>query len=290
MSFENFEARVIEADGIKIFCRVGGVGPPLLLLHGCPQTHVMWRKLVPTLARQFTVVAPDLRGYGRSDKPKGNETHENYSFRTMARDQVTVMSKLGFKQFLAMGHDRGARVLHRMCLDHPNSVEKLVLLDILPTTVLYNHVSTQFATSYWEWFFFIQPAPFPEKLLSADPEAFLRYELGALVDRGVVEASAWDEYLSAISSFDSMHGMCEDYRAGASIDLHHDAQDADKKIDVDLMLLWGKKNPIWENFHMTATWRGYASRIQGQPIDCGHYLAEEAPEKVLTFILPFLEK
>lgn len=289
MLFEGFESRTIDTGETEIFCRVGGDGPPLLLLHGCPQTHVMWHKLAPLLARYFTVVAPDLRGYGRSGKPMGLAAHENYAFRAMAEDQRIVMEQLGFRSFAAMGHDRGARVLHRMCLDAPSAVTKLVVLDILPTTVLYANTDKAFATSYWEWFFFTQDAPFPEKVLSADPEAFLRYELGALVDDGTIGTAAWDEYLAALSSYEAMHGMCEDYRAGAGIDLVHDAADAHRKIESDLLLLWGKENPVWERFGMVEVWEKFAKRVQGQAIDSGHYLAEQAPEEVFSLVLPFLQ-
>jgi haloacetate dehalogenase len=289
MIFEGFEPRTIAAEGTDIFCRVGGKGPPLLLLHGCPQTHMMWHKVVPELTRHFTVIAPDLRGYGRSAKPQGSPTHDNYSFRAMARDQVLVMLELGFKRFSAIGHDRGARVLHRMCLDHPAAVDKVAFLDILPTSYLYSQTNMQFATQYWEWFFFTQKGDFPETVLSAAPEAFLRYELGHLLDDGVIDTAVWDEYLNALSSYDAMHGMCEDYRAGATIDLLHDSSNADTKMGADLLLLWGKRNPIWERFAMVDVWRDYAERVEGHSIESGHYLAEEAPTEILSSVIPFLK-
>lgn len=289
MLFEGFESRTVETADTSIFCRVGGEGPPLLLLHGCPQTHVMWNKMAPNLARHFTVVAADLRGYGKSSKPAGLPSHENYSFRAMANDQVSVMAELGFKRFSAIGHDRGARVLHRMCLDHPNQIERVILLDILPTSYLYENTNTDFATSYWEWFFFTQDAPFPETTLFSNPEAFLRYELSELLDDGIICDVVWNEYLSALSSFEAMHGMCEDYRAGATVDLRNDSLDAGRKVETDLLLLWGKKNPIWERFHMIDVWKQFAARVRGHAIDCGHYLAEEAPGEVLSSAISFLK-
>jgi haloacetate dehalogenase len=220
--FDNFATHDIRLADAVIHRRVGGRGPPLLLLHGCPQTHVMWHKVIGALAQHFTVVASDLRGYGDSSKPKGLADHSNYSFRAMASDQVALMTRsFGFKSFYAVGHDRGARVLHRMALDHPDIVSRIALLDILPTPFLYAQTDRDFATTYWEWFFFIQGHDFPEQMLSGNPEPFLRYELGDLVDRGVVAPEAWREYLRVLSRWDAVHGMCEDYRAGASVDLEH---------------------------------------------------------------------
>jgi haloacetate dehalogenase len=286
--FEGFSTERVAVGDAVIHCRVGGSGPPLLLLHGCPQTHLMWHKLAPTLARHFTVVASDLRGYGDSSKPRGLPDHENYSFRAMAADQVGLMAKLGFGSFSAAGHDRGARVLHRMALDHADSLGRLVFLDILPTSVLYGRTDRQFASAYWEWFFFIQDHDFPETLLAAAPEAFLRYEIGPLVDDGTIPAAVWDGYLRALSGDGAMHGMCEDYRAGATIDLAHDAADAHRRIASPLLVLWGERNPVWQRFDMLGTWRQFADHVSGGAIDAGHYLAEEAAGQVLERILPFL--
>ena len=288
MQFENFTSRLIQVKHARIHCRVGGAGPPLLLLHGCPQTHVMWHKLAPALSRVFTVVASDLRGYGDSSKPAGSADHSNYSFRAMAADQVEVMSSLGFATFSAVGHDRGARVLHRMALDHPQALQRMALLDILPTAFLYAQTDRAFATRYWEWFFFTQGDGFPETLLSGNPAAFLRYELGELVDRGAISSEAWSEYLRALSTEAAMHGMCEDYRAGATIDLEHDAADSARRILCPLMVLWGERNPIWDRFDMLGVWRQFAATVIGSAVPAGHYLAEEAPEHVLAKVLPFL--
>jgi haloacetate dehalogenase len=288
MSFENFHTQSVILDDIAIHCRIGGEGPPLLLLHGCPQTHLMWRRLAPALSREFTIVASDLRGYGDSGKPQGLPDHANYSFRRMATDQIELMTRLGFDKFSAVGHDRGARVLHRMALDFPDRLQRLAFLDILPTTVLYEQTDRHFANAYWEWFFFTQGQGFPEKLLSADPESFLRYELGHLVDDGTIGPDVWKEYLRVLRDKAAMHGMCEDYRAGATIDLAHDAADAGRRIGVPLLLLWGARNPVWERFDMIGTWQRFAKNVVGSPIQAGHYLAEEAPERVLDELLPFM--
>ena len=288
MAFENFHTQSVILDDIAIHCRIGGEGPPLLLLHGCPQTHLMWHRLAPALSREFTIVASDLRGYGDSGKPQGLPDHANYSFRRMATDQIDLMTRLGFDKFSAVGHDRGARVLHRMALDFPDRLQRLAFLDILPTTVLYEQTDRHFANAYWEWFFFTQGQGFPEKLLSADPESFLRYELGHLVDDGTIGPDVWKEYLRVLRDKAAMHGMCEDYRAGATIDLAHDAADAGRRIGVPLLLLWGARNPVWERFDMIGTWQRFAKNVVGSPIQAGHYLAEEAPERVLDELLPFM--
>jgi haloacetate dehalogenase len=287
MLFSGFRAEVVDIGEVRINCRVGGSGPPLMLLHGCPQTHVMWHKIAPTLAREFTVVASDLRGYGDSSKPIGSADHSNYSFRSMAADQIELMSKLGFAKFAAVGHDRGARVLHRMALDWPDVLERAALLDILPTAHLYTHTDRLFATRYWEWFFFIQDGGFPEALLAGNPEAFLRYELGGLHD-GAIVPEAWNEYLRVLSDPAAMHGMCEDYRAGASIDLEHDAIDAGRQVHCPLLVLWGDENPIWQRFDVLEVWQRYATSVVGAAIRSGHYLAEEAPDQLLTRLSPFL--
>jgi len=287
--FAGFHEQVINVDGIDIYCKIGGEGPPLLLVHGCPQTHVMWHKMAPTLARHFTVVACDLRGYGNSSKPIGDPDHANYSFRAMAGDLVGVMAKLGYQSFFAIGHDRGARVLHRMALDHPSVLRRMVLLDILPTAFLYAQAEAGFAKAYWEWFFFIQDYDFPEKLLSSNVDAFLRYEIGSLLDKGVISREVWDQYFSALSADGAMHGMCEDYRAGATIDLVHDAADAQLRVGCPMLVLWGNHNPIWQRFDMVSVWQKYADDVTGEGVEAGHYVAEEVPEDIWNRIAPFFE-
>ena len=288
--FEGFETLRVDTAEATIHCRVGGEGPPLLLLHGCPETHLMWHKLAGALAQRFTVVAGDLRGYGDSSKPRGGPDHSNYSFRAMASDQRRLMAALGFQRFLAAGHDRGARVLHRMALDHAEALERMVLLDILPTLVLYEKTDAQFATAYWEWFFFVQQPDFPERLLAADPDAFLEHELGNLVADGTIPPAVWEEYRRVLSDPEAMHGMCEDYRAGASIDLEHDRADAGRRISCPVQVLWGSQNPIWQRFDMLAIWREFASAVTGRAIDSGHYIVEEAPDAALAAMLPFLHE
>lgn len=279
--------RYFETSGATIHFVIGGDGPPLLLLHGCPQTYVMWHKIAPTLAQQFTIIASDLRGYGDSSKPQGMPDHTNYSFRAMARDQVEVMTILGYDRFMIAGHDRGARVTHRMALDHPEKLIKAALLDILPTVTLYENTTKRFATEYYEWFFFIQPYDFPERLLGAEPEAFLQRDLGALRETGVITSKAWNEYLRALKDPRAIHGMCEDYRAGASIDLEYDRVDIDRKIACPLLVLWGEHNPIWQEFDLLKVWQQQAENVVGKSLPCGHYLPEELPEETLKHLLTF---
>jgi haloacetate dehalogenase len=289
--FDGFQrGQVTTSDGVTINLVTAGRGEAVLLLHGCPQTLVMWHAIAPALALHFTVVACDLRGYGDSAKPEGGDDHAAYSFRAMARDQVEVMRSLGHDRFAVAGHDRGARVAHRMALDHPAAVRRVALLDILPTLTLYAETDAQFATAYWEWFFFIQGNALPEALISAAPEAFLRHELGALADRGVIAPEAYAEYLRAIRDPAAVHGMCEDYRAGATIDLAHDRADLERRIACPLLVLWGEQNPIWERFDMLEVWRRRAVDVTGEALACGHYLAEEAAEVTLARLRDFFSR
>jgi haloacetate dehalogenase len=287
--FEEFTRHRIETSrSTTINLAAAGTGPGLLLLHGCPETLVMWHKIAPALAGDFSVVASDLRGYGDSSKPHGGSDHWTYSFRAMAQDQVEVMKALGHDRFMVVGHDRGARVAHRMALDQPSTVRKAAVLDILPTLTLYEEADAEFATTYWEWFFFIQGHGFPEALIAAAPESFLRYELWPLVKRGVIAPEAWDEYLRCISDPSAIHAMCEDYRAGASIDLEHDRSDLDRKISCPLLVLWGAENPIWRRFEMLDIWRQRAESVKGEALACGHYLPEEAPHATHDSLHAFL--
>ena len=289
--FEEFTRHRIEtSESVTINLVTAGTGEGLLLLHGCPETLVMWHKIAPALANDFTVVACDLRGYGDSSKPGGGGDHARYSFRAMARDQLEVMKALGYDRFVVAGHDRGARVAHRMALDHPRAVRKAAVLDILPTLTLYEETDAQFARAYWEWFFFIQSYDFPETLIGAAPEKFLRYELGALVDRGVIEAEAWNEYLRCLDDHAAIHAMCEDYRAGASIDLEHDRRDLDHRIACPLLVLWAAENPIWKRFDMVDVWRRRAVTVTGEALSCGHYLAEEAPDATYSRLHQFFSE
>lgn len=289
--FEGFTRHRIEtSQSTTINLVAAGAGDGLLLLHGCPETLVMWHKIAPALADDFAVVASDLRGYGDSSKPHGASDHRTYSFRAMARDQVEVMTALGHDRFMVVGHDRGARVVHRMALDHPGAVTKAAVLDILPTLTLYEETDAQFARAYWEWFFFIQGYDFPETLIGAAPEEFLRYELGPLVDGGVIAQEAWEEYLRCIGDRAAIHAMCEDYRAGASIDLEHDRSDLERKVTCPLLVLWGAKNPIWRRFDMLDTWRQRAATVTGEALACGHYLPEEAPDATYARLQAFFSE
>jgi len=269
--------------------RIGGSGPPLLLLHGYPQTHVIWHKIAPSLAESFTVVATDLRGYGDSSKPDGGRNHVNYSFRAMAKDQVAVMESLGYSQFLAAGHDRGARVIHRMALDTPDRVQKAVMLDILPTLYLYEHTDMAFASGYFHWFFLIQPYDFPEKMIGADPEHYLmkKFQKGLRTDSAFTP-EALKEYVRCFKDPRTIYASCEDYRAAAGIDLAHDRQDRHRMLTCPLLILWGQLGIIGQLFDVLTPWQKIASRVSGRGLDCGHYLAEEAPEETLAQMLSFL--
>ncbi|CAG9168770.1 Haloacetate dehalogenase H-1 [Cupriavidus laharis] len=289
--FKGFEHRHVPCADVGIHAVVGGQGPALLLLHGHPQTYVIWHKVAAVLARHFTVVATDLRGYGDSDKPAGMPDHANYSKRTMARDQVELMAALGFERFRVMAHDRGARVAHRMALDHGERVERLVTLDIAPTLAMYEQTSLAFAQAYWHWFFLIRPAPFPETLIEADPALYLRGTMGARsAGLAPFTEAAMAEYLRCLQSPGAAHGLCEDYRASAGIDLEHDRADlaAGRMVECEMLALWGEQGAVGQCFRPLEEWRKVARRVSGHGLPCGHYIAEEAPELLLETVLPFL--
>ena len=278
-------------DGITIAGVSGGAGAPLLLLHGHPQTHAIWHKVAPLLARHFTVVACDLRGYGDSSKPHGAPDHANYSKRVMAADMLSSMRQLGFERFRVMAHDRGARVAHRLMADHPQAVERAVLLDIAPTLAMYEGTTEAFARAYWHWFFLIQPAPLPERLIEADPDAYLRDVMGRRsAGLAPFDARALAEYARCLSLPGTAHGICEDYRAAAGIDLEHDRADRDagRRIETPLLALWGAQGVVQRCFDPLPEWRKVATRVEGEALDCGHYIPEEAPEALLARALPFL--
>ena len=289
--FEGFRTHRIDSQGVAIHVVVGGEGPPLLLLHGHPQTHVIWHKVAGELARHFTVVATDLRGYGDSDKPAGLPDHANYSKRTMAADQMAVMRALGFERFRVLAHDRGARVAHRLALDHPQAVEKLVTLDIAPTLAMYAQTSEAFARAYWHWFFLIRPAPFPETLIEADPDLYLRQTMGTRsAGLAPFTEAALAEYLRCLKLPGAAHGLCEDYRASAGIDLEHDRADADagRQVECEMLALWGADGAVGKCFQPLEAWRKVARRVTGHALPSGHYIAEEVPEQLLAEVLPFL--
>jgi haloacetate dehalogenase len=285
-----FRARDIECGGVTIHTATAGDGPPVLLLHGHPQTHATWHATAPTLVRAgFTVVASDLRGYGDSDKPEGGPNHIGYSKRTMAADQVAVMKSLGFERFAVVGHDRGGRVAHRMALDFPDAVRRMAVLDIAPTATMYARTDKEFATRYFWWFFLIQPDDLPERMIGADPAFFLDKHLdGQSKTAGVPTQALRQEYLRCYTPA-AIHAICEDYRAAATIDLDHDRADQDKRVTAPLLALWGAKGTVGALYDVLATWREKATGpISGKALDCGHLVQEEAPEAFLAELLPFL--
>jgi haloacetate dehalogenase len=290
--FPGFESELIEVNGVKIMARKGGSGRPLLLLHGHPQTHAIWHRVSQQLAKSHTVVMTDLRGYGDSSKPQGSQDHLNYSKRVMALDQIEVMRHFGFSEFDVLAHDRGARVAHRLALDHPKAVKRLVLLDIAPTLAMYEKTSNQFARSYWHWFFLIQPAPMPERLIEADPSAYVRDVLGRRsAGLAPFDARALAEYVRCIELPGAAHGLCEDYRASASIDLIHDQLDIDTKnfLHQPLLVLWGEQGVVNQCFEPLKEWTKLAVNVKGHALPCGHYIPEEAPELMLSQVQSFLE-
>ncbi len=275
-------------DNIRIRYASAGNGPPLLLLHGHPQTHVTWRKIAPDLAETFTVIAPDLRGYGDSSKPAGGADHINYSKREMAKDPVALMRALGHERFFVVGHDRGGRVAHRMALDYPDAVAKIALFDIAPTATMYARTDKVFATRYFWWFFLIQPYPLPERLIEADPEFFLRKHIdGQNKIANATEAAALAEYLRCYLDPATRHAICEDYRASAGIDLVHDEDDKGKRVTAPLLALWGARGTVGALYDVLDTWREKAVDVTGNALDCGHTLQEECPEVVLSELRSF---
>ena len=293
MMFDGFSDASTDVDGVHIHAVKGGRGPALLLLHGHPQTHVIWHKVVPELVKHFTVIAADLRGYGDSGKPAGDKDHLNYSKRRMALDQVLLMRHHGFDRFSVIGHDRGGRVAARMALDHPDTVSRLVTLDIAPTLAMYEQTSFAFARAYWHWFMLVRPAPFPETLIRADPDLYLKQTMGSRsAGLAPFTPAAYAEYLRCVSAPDTAHGMCEDYRASISIDLEHDraSLDARQHITCPFTALWGAEGVVAACFDPLAEWRAYAPHVEGEALPCGHYIPEEAPEALLERVLGFLTR
>jgi haloacetate dehalogenase len=289
--FEGFDELQIETSGATINLVKGGSGPPLLMLHGYPQSHVMWHKIAPRLAEDFTVVAPDLRGYGDSSKPHGDPEHLIYSKREMARDQAEVMTQLGFDTFLLVGHDRGARVSHRLTKDHSDRVLKLATLDIIPTRKMFQIVNKEMATNTYHWFFLIQPYDFPERLIGGSADYFLRSRF----ERGPNAAQAFpkeavDEYARCFCDPAAIHATCEDYRAGASIDLEHDEADFDRKVTCPMLALWSATGYVGRTEDVLAVWRDYATDVRGHSLPCGHFIAEELPDEAYTAIRDFLKE
>ena len=287
--FPGFEKRRIRTEGATINLVIGGEGPPVLLLHGYPETHAMWHKVAPQLARDHTVVCPDLRGYGDSSKPRGLPDHSNYSKRAMALDMVEVMETLGFVAFDVVGHDRGGRVAHRLARDHGRRVRSLTVLDISPTLKMYSSTTMQFARAYWHWFFLIQEEPLPEKMLQGHVPWYILRRLG----RGPsglkhFTKEAIVEYTRAFRDPRCIHATCEDYRAAATIDLVHDKQDRRRKIRMPVLALWGKHGVINALFNCLADWREVAEDVRGRALNCGHFIPEEKPRELLAELRRFL--
>jgi haloacetate dehalogenase len=283
--FEGFTLERIETEEVVLRVRHGGSGPPLLLLHGHPQTHAMWHLVAPRLAEEFTVIAPDLRGYGESSKPATTSDHEPYSKRAMARDAVALMRQLGFERFSVAGHDRGARCAYRLALDHAERVERLAVLDVIPTGETWRRADRRFMLAWWHWAFLAQPEPLPETLIGTDPDAY--YFRG---DRSRFDQDALAEYLRCACDPATIHAMCEDYRAGATYDFDLDEADRaeGRRIACPVLVLWGRRNNLEELFgDPLAIWREWADDVRGRPLECGHYLAEEAPEETYAELRGF---
>ena len=286
--FEGFDVREVVTGETSIRVRIGGAGPPLLLLHGYPQTHAMWHRVAPLLAERRTVVCADLRGYGDSGKPASDADHAVYSKRASAGDMVEVMSGLGFTRFMLAGHDRGGRVAHRLALDHPERLEAVAVLDIVPTRTVFRATDQALATAYYHWFFLIQPHDLPERLIGADPVYYLRRKLGAWAALDQFAPEALAEYERCFSDPAVIHASCEDYRAAASIDLAHDEADLDQRIQCPVLALWGGRGVMERHFDVLATWREKAAGpVSGRALDCGHFLAEERPEETANELLAF---
>jgi haloacetate dehalogenase len=255
----------------------------VLVLHGFPQTKAIWYQVAPALAQDYTVVAADLRGYGQSSKPYGKDDHSTYSKRSMAADQHALMKSLGFDHFFLLGHDRGGRVSHRLAADFPESVLRLMVLDISPTLTMYENTTMEFARGYWHWFFLIQPEPVPETMIGANPEFWLKNHMGRHAGTGIFSADRWAEYLDGASNSESMHAMCEDYRAAATIDLEHDRADRRlvKKLGMPLRVLWGEHGLVNRCFDPLEDWKQVANEVSGKSVSCGHYIPEELPDELI---------
>jgi haloacetate dehalogenase len=292
--FENFDARTIETGETSIFVRCSGTGPPLLLLHGFPQTHLMWRSVAPSLARDFTVVCADVRGYGQSGCPSSDAQSLPYSKRAMARDMIAVMEQLGFARFAVAGHDRGGRVAYRMALDHPHATTRLAVLDILPTSTVWERADARLALGYWPWMLLAQPEPLPEKILTSAPEAVVD---NALAEWGtsatVFPPNVRSAYVDALRDPAHAHAICEEYRAAATIDRRHDEEDRarGRRIACPLLALWSVNGALdtWysDAGGPLALWREWADNVQGRAIDGGHFFPEQAPEATAEALRAF---
>jgi len=286
-----FSVHTAFCNDVKIHFAQAGDGPAILLLHGHPQTHIVWRKIAPDLvAAGYHVIAPDLRGYGQSDKPPSDATHRPYSKREMAKDMWQLMQSLGHHSFAVVGHDRGGRVAHRLALDYPEAITQMVVLDIAPTLTMYERTDQEFATRYFWWFFLIQPDGLPEKMIGQDPEYFLRRHIAGQVKiPGSVTDEIIAEYLKSYEKPETIHAICEDYRASSTIDLAHDKEDRQMKIKAPLLALWGAQSVVGDLYDVTTIWQEKAEKVTGYALPCGHAIPEEAPELMRDHILAFLK-
>ncbi|MDO9252479.1 MAG: alpha/beta hydrolase [Hydrogenophaga sp.] len=288
--FKGFQTRTVHRDGVRLHTRMAGDGPPLLLLHGHPQTLAMWHRVAPALAECFTVVLMDLRGYGDSARPTPDAEHREHSKREMALDALAVMAQHGFDRFGVLAHDRGARVAHRLAADHPHAVQRLMLLDIAPTLAMYGHTSEDFARAYWHWFFLIQPPPLPEALIACDPARYVRSVMGSRhAGLAPFDPAALAEYERCAALPGTAASICEDYRASAGIDLEHDRADvaAGHCLMQPLRVFWGEHGTVGRCFDVLSLWRERAHQVTGQALPCGHYIAEELPGRVIAEALTF---
>jgi haloacetate dehalogenase len=288
---EGFRRADVEVQGVRIATWVRGQGPPVLLLHGYPQTHVMWHAVAPVLAEEHTVVLTDLRGYGDSDAPPGGDDHGAYAKRTMAADQVGVMGSLGFEHFSVVGHDRGGRVGHRMALDHPARVDRLAVLDIVPTHHVFATADRALAQAYFHWFFLAQPGGLPERMIGADPDGWLTNQL----ERGHGGGAPFDPdarhaYLTAFRRPEVIAASCADYQAAATVDFRTDDDEREARVTCPLLVIWGEQGFVGARYDVLDVWRSYARRVEGRSLACGHFLPEECGPEVATELLGFLAR
>lgn len=289
MLLEDFQRRDVTVEGVRIATWIAGSGPPVLTLHGYPQTHVMWHAVAPALARDHTVVLTDLRGYGLSDHPPGGDDHAGYAKRTMAADQVGVMAGLGFDRFAVVGHDRGARVGHRLALDHPERVSALAVIDIAPTHHMVANTDLRMARAYFHWFFLAQAPPLPERLIGADPELWVTTQMHGAHGGGLdFHPEAVAAYLEAFSRPETITASCEDYRAALTIDFETDEADRGRRVACPLLALWGARGFVGARYDPLAVWREYADDVRGAGLPAGHFVPEEAPEEVIASLRDFL--
>lgn len=289
-NLQDFSIAKVQGAAGLLHTRIGGSGPPLLLLHGHPQTHAMWHLVAPALAQRFTVVMMDLRGYGDSIRPASDAEHAAYSKRAMSLDALAVMRHYGFERFGVLAHDRGARVAHRLALDHPAAITRMLLLDIAPTLAMYENTTQAFATAYWHWFFLIQPPPLPEALIESDPARYVRSVMGKRhAGLAAFAPEALAEYERCAQIAGTAQAICEDYRASSTIDLAHDRVDmaAGNKLTQPLKVLWGEHGAVGQCFDVLALWRERADQVTGNSLPCGHYIAEEAPDLLIAQALDF---